>query len=74
MTRVDVVELTDELSGRGDPLSLFVFSDSLEVRQLATLTKYHIGKVGKLHQYLLPKKSPPKNGIRIISLFNKEWH
>lgn len=31
VTRVDVVELTDELSGRGDPLSLFVFSDSLEL-------------------------------------------
>ena len=32
VTKVDVVELTDELSGRGDNICLFVFSDCIEVR------------------------------------------
>ena len=30
--RIDGIELSDELSGRGDHVSLFLFSDSLEVR------------------------------------------
>ncbi len=37
VTRIDVVELTSSLSGRGDNLSLFLFSDSLEV--LLTLSR-----------------------------------
>ena len=31
VSRVDVIEVTSELSGRGDHITLFVFSDSLEV-------------------------------------------
>lgn len=32
--KVDVVEITDTLSGKGDNLSLFLFSDSLEVSNI----------------------------------------
>ena len=31
ISRIDVVELTDMLCHRGDPLSIFVFTDSIEV-------------------------------------------
>ena len=31
MLKVDVVEVTDTLSGKGDNLSLFLFTDSLEM-------------------------------------------
>lgn len=31
VTRIDVIELSDELCGRGMPLSLFLFTDSLEM-------------------------------------------
>ncbi len=34
LTRLDVVEMTDSLSGRGDSLTLFLFSDSLEVNTI----------------------------------------
>jgi hypothetical protein len=29
--RIDAVEVSQELSGKGDPVTLFVFTDSLEV-------------------------------------------
>lgn len=35
--KVDAIELSNSLSHRGDPLSMFVFSDSMEVRILITL-------------------------------------
>ncbi|KAK6195819.1 hypothetical protein SNE40_001172 [Patella caerulea] len=31
INKVDVIELSDTLSGRGDPLSLFLFTDSIEI-------------------------------------------
>jgi len=31
MRRIDAVEVSEELSGKGDPVTLFVFTDSLEV-------------------------------------------
>ena len=31
MSKIDVVELSEELCGKGIPLSLFLFTDSVEV-------------------------------------------
>ena len=35
--KVDAVEVTSELSGKGDPITLFVFSDTLEVSLLVCM-------------------------------------
>lgn len=42
MTKADVIELSDELCGRSLPLSLFLFTDTLEVG------------IGKLFMYKNP--------------------
>jgi len=31
VSRIDVVEVSDQLMGKGEPLTLFLFTDSLEV-------------------------------------------
>ncbi|XP_076454134.1 protein ECT2-like [Babylonia areolata] len=53
VSRIDVVELTDSLCRRGDPLSLFIFTDSIEVCKRRT-------KGLATGKSLTPHKAPQK--------------
>ncbi|KAK7499196.1 hypothetical protein BaRGS_00009456 [Batillaria attramentaria] len=53
LTRIDVVELSDTLVRRGEPLSIFVFSDSMEICKRRN-------KVLASSKSLTPHKTPQK--------------
>jgi hypothetical protein len=49
---VDCIEITDELSGMGDCITLFVFSDSLEVFYMSLTTVIILEKTTGLAELL----------------------
>ncbi|XP_069689585.1 protein ECT2 isoform X4 [Periplaneta americana] len=72
IVRCDVIELSDGLSGRGDSLVLFLFSDTMEVckkRSKAFNSLKSPNTTGSLHSMKLSNGKPYKH-IRLMPLSN----